>query len=65
MRLSEGKEDILMKYIIFANEFPKKYYDPVFKTYLLDYPNEGVKEGFFKFLVPYYIQKEGKDGGFS
>lgn len=22
MRLSEGKEDILMKYIIFANEFP-------------------------------------------
>ena len=42
-----------------------KDYDPVFKTYLLDYPNEEVKEGFLKFLVPYYIQKEGKDGGFS
>ena len=42
-----------------------KDYDPVFKTYLLDYPNEEVKEGFLKFLVPYYIQKEGKDDGFS
>ncbi|MDE6409887.1 MAG: ATP-binding protein [Muribaculaceae bacterium] len=42
-----------------------KGYDPVFKTYLLDYPNEEVKEGFLSFLVPYYIQKEGKDGVFS
>ena len=31
-----------------------KGYDARFKTYLLDYPNDEVKEGFVNFLVPYY-----------
>ena len=31
-----------------------KDYDARFKTYVLDYPNDEVKEGFVNFLVPYY-----------
>ena len=31
-----------------------KGYDTRFKTYVLDYPNDEVKEGFVNFLVPYY-----------
>ena len=31
-----------------------KGYDARFKTYVLDYPNDEVKEGFVNFLVPYY-----------
>ena len=40
-----------------------KGYDPEFDTYLLDYPNEEVKEGFLKFLmrscVPDSINRKG------
>ena len=31
-----------------------KDYNPEFNVYVLDYPNEEVKEGFIKFLMPYY-----------
>ena len=31
-----------------------KEYNPEFNVYVLDYPNEEVKEGFIKFLMPYY-----------
>ncbi len=40
-----------------------KSYDPVFKTYTLDYPNQEVKEGFIDFLVPYYLAKTTGTGG--
>ena len=32
-----------------------KEYDPEFKLYVLDYPNEEVRQGFVKFLLPYYV----------
>ncbi len=38
-----------------------KKYNPTFRTYTLDYPNEEVKEGFLSFLVPYYLAKRGGD----
>ncbi len=34
-----------------------KGYDRDYDTYLLDYPNQEVKQGFLKFLVPYYLSK--------
>lgn len=40
-------------------------YDPVFRTYTLDYPNNEVREGFLSFLVPYYVRPEGTKGSFS
>ncbi|MDE5887930.1 MAG: ATP-binding protein [Muribaculaceae bacterium] len=42
-----------------------KEYDPLFKTYMLDYPNEEVKQGFLSFLIPYFIEKNANDGDFS
>ena len=33
-----------------------KDYNERFKLYILDYPNEEVREGFVKFLLPYYTQ---------
>jgi hypothetical protein len=32
-----------------------KEYDNRFKLYILDYPNEEVRQGFVKFLLPYYV----------
>ena len=32
-----------------------KNHDPEFNLYTLDYPNEEVKQGFVKFLLPYYV----------
>ncbi len=34
-----------------------KGYNRDYDTYLLDYPNQEVKQGFLKFLVPYYLSK--------
>lgn len=34
-----------------------KDYDEEFKTYTLDFPNREVREGFVKYLVPYYMPK--------
>lgn len=42
-----------------------KDYDPIFRTYTLDYPNQEVREGFASFLVPYYIKRESTPGHFS
>lgn len=38
-----------------------KSYDDQFETYTLDYPNREVKQGFIKFLVPYYLSKTTGD----
>lgn len=38
-----------------------KEYLPRYETYVLDYPNKEVKEGFLKFLVPYYLAKTTAD----
>lgn len=35
-----------------------KGYDAEFKTYLLDFPNREVREGFVKYLVPFYTPKK-------
>ena len=42
-----------------------KEFDPMFRTYTLDYPNEEVKQGFMEFLVPYYIHPESRPSVFS
>ncbi|MDE6682667.1 MAG: ATP-binding protein, partial [Muribaculaceae bacterium] len=42
-----------------------KDYDPLFKTYTLDYPNEEVRNGFISYLVPFYIESTGNSGRFS
>lgn len=42
-----------------------KGYDPEFRVYTLDYPNEEVKDGFLTHLVPYYIKKDERQGQFS
>ncbi|MDE7441598.1 MAG: ATP-binding protein [Muribaculaceae bacterium] len=42
-----------------------KAYDPLFKTYTLDYPNEEVRDGFVSFLIPYYIKPERRGERFS
>ncbi|MDE6234981.1 MAG: ATP-binding protein [Muribaculaceae bacterium] len=42
-----------------------KDFDPMFRTYTLDYPNEEVKQGFMEFLVPYYIHPESRPSVFS
>ena len=42
-----------------------KDYDPIFKTYTLDYPNEEVRESFISYLVPFYIEKKESSGRFS
>ena len=42
-----------------------KDFDPIFKTYTLDYPNDEVRDGFMSFLVPYYIKPDGRPGRFS
>ena len=34
-----------------------KDYDPRFRTYRLQYPNREVREGFIRYLVPYYTPK--------
>jgi len=33
-----------------------KGYDSEFKTYILDFPNEEVEEGFVNFLIPFYLE---------
>ncbi len=42
-----------------------KEYDPVFKTFTLDYPNEEVRTGFISYLVPFYIESTDSPGRFS
>ena len=37
-----------------------KDYDKRFKTYLLDFPNREVREGFIKYLIPYYTPPQSK-----
>lgn len=37
-----------------------KHYDRAFNTYTLDYPNEEVRQGFFNFLLPYYVIPESR-----
>lgn len=41
-----------------------KSYDPDSDLYTLDYPNEEVKGGFFRFLLSYYTPRESSDGFF-
>lgn len=42
-----------------------KTYDEEFREYVLDYPNEEVKEGFMKFLLPYYFDETESDSAFA
>jgi len=41
-----------------------KDYDPRFKTYILDFPNQEVKEGFLDFLLPYYTSIKESESEF-
>ncbi|MDE6339285.1 MAG: ATP-binding protein [Muribaculaceae bacterium] len=42
-----------------------KDFDSKFRSYILDYPNEEVKEGFFSFLVPAYLTASARASAFS
>lgn len=42
-----------------------KNYDPRFKTYRLGFPNREVREGFVKYLVPFYTPKNDNKSLFS
>ena len=42
-----------------------KDYDKRFNTYLLDFPNREVREGFIKYLVPYYTPQRSHHSPFS
>jgi len=42
-----------------------KDYDPEFKTYRLDFPNREVREGFIKYLYPFYTPKTQDLGKFA
>ena len=42
-----------------------KDYDPEFKTYRLDFPNREVREGFIKYLYPFYTPKTQDLGRFA
>ena len=42
-----------------------KNYDTRFKTFRLGFPNREVREGFVKYLVPYYTPKNEKKSNFS
>lgn len=42
-----------------------KDYDPRFKTFRLGFPNREVREGFVKYLVPYYTPKKENKSLFS
>ena len=39
-------------------------YDPEFKLYRLGFPNREVREGFVRYLVPYYVPKQKIGGSF-
>ncbi|MDE6273391.1 MAG: ATP-binding protein [Muribaculaceae bacterium] len=45
--------------------FTIKNYDPLFQLYTLDYPNEEVKRGFWKFLIPYYLYSKRNKSPFN
>ena len=40
-------------------------YDKEFKLYTLSFPNREVEEGFMKYLLPFYIEKDEKEGVFE
>ena len=42
-----------------------KDYDKRFKIYRLGFPNKEVEEGFVKYLIPFYLQKEEKTTAFD
>lgn len=42
-----------------------KDYDPEFKTFLLDFPNREVRDGFIKYLVPFYMPKKNDKSTFD
>ncbi|MBQ3635885.1 MAG: ATP-binding protein, partial [Bacteroidales bacterium] len=42
-----------------------KGYDPEFCSYSLGFPNEEVREGFFRYLMPAYVPKEVGNSGFQ
>ena len=42
-----------------------KDYDPVFETYTLGFPNAEVEEGFTRFLLPNYIQRQKNRSSFK
>lgn len=42
-----------------------KDYDPEFKTFLLDFPNREVRDGFIKYLVPFYMPKKSDKSTFD
>lgn len=42
-----------------------KSYDPLFRIYTLDYPNQEVRVGFLSFLIPYYIKPDNQPGSFT
>ena len=42
-----------------------KSYDSEFKTYSLGFPNREVREGFIKYLVPFYTPKNNDKSSFS
>lgn len=42
-----------------------KDYDAEFKTYLLDFPNKEVRDGFIKYLVPYYLPRNNSKSTFD
>ncbi len=42
-----------------------KGYDPEFKTFLLNFPNREVRDGFIKYLVPFYMPKKSGKSTFD
>ena len=42
-----------------------KDYDPEFKTFLLDFPNREVRDGFIKYLVPFYMPRKNDKSTFD
>lgn len=42
-----------------------KDYDPEFKMFILGFPNREVREGFIRYLVPFYLPKRDNRSGFD
>lgn len=53
-----------LPFIYQAGYLTISHYDKVLSSYKLTYPNRDVKEGFLKFLLPYYLEKKFSDTSF-
>ncbi len=50
--------------LYFSGYLTIKEYDSFLNTYTLEYPNEEVRQGFLKFLIPYYVYPPSRPGVF-